>query len=119
MRFLGGELRQLLQPFLQLQRELLIAFLAHWLHVKFHKLILQCELDVAGRTGEAVYTPSFVESRYHIPLNHMAAVVADISKELIVMCLTVSQTLFLIMPVSQEWLLTFGTNKVLNVPLFP
>lgn len=27
--------------------------------------LLQGELDVAGGTGEAVYTPSFVESRYH------------------------------------------------------
>lgn len=62
MRFPGGQLRQLFQTFLQLQREFFIAFLAHWLHVKLHKLVLQCELDVAGGAGEAVHTPSLVES---------------------------------------------------------
>lgn len=31
--------RQLFQPLLQLQGELLVALLTHWLHVKLHKLI--------------------------------------------------------------------------------
>lgn len=39
MDFLGCQLRQLLQTFLQLQREFLIALLAHRLHVKLHKFI--------------------------------------------------------------------------------
>ena len=32
-----------------------------------------------------------------------------------VVCLTVSQTLFLIMPGTEEWLLTLGTHKMLNI----
>lgn len=62
MRFPGSQFRQLLQTLLQLQGEFLVAFLAHRLHVKLHKLVLQCELDVAGGAGEAVHTPSLVES---------------------------------------------------------
>lgn len=49
----------------------------------------------------------------------MAAVVADISKELVVVSLAVSQSFFLIVAVPQKWLLTFGTNKMLNMPLLP
>lgn len=47
----------------------------------------------------------------------MAAVVANISKELVIVSFTVSQSFFLIVAVPQEWLLTFGTNKMLNMPL--
>lgn len=39
LRPAGSQLRQLLQPFLQLQRELLVAPLTHGLHVKLHKLV--------------------------------------------------------------------------------
>lgn len=35
----GHGFRQLLQSLLQLQRELLVALLTHWLHVKLHKLV--------------------------------------------------------------------------------
>lgn len=35
----GGQLRQLLQPLLQFQRELLVASLTHRLHVELHKLV--------------------------------------------------------------------------------
>lgn len=44
--------------------------------------------------------------------------VTDITKELIVVSLTVSKTFPLIMAVSQERLLTFSTDKMLHVPLF-
>lgn len=62
MDLLGCQLRQLLQTFLQLQREFLIALLAHRLHVKLDKFILQCEPDVAGGAGEAIHTPGLVKS---------------------------------------------------------
>lgn len=39
LRPAGSQLRQLLQPFLQLQRELLVAPLTHGLHVELHKLV--------------------------------------------------------------------------------
>lgn len=47
----------------------------------------------------------------------MAAVVADVAKELVIMSFTISQSFFLVVSVPQEWLLTFGTNKMLNMPL--
>lgn len=39
VRLAGGQLGQLLQPLLQLQRELLVTLLTHGLHVKLHKLV--------------------------------------------------------------------------------
>lgn len=47
----------------------------------------------------------------------MAAAVTDVSKELVVVSLAVSQAFFLIVAVPQKRLFTFGTNKMLNVPL--
>lgn len=52
--------RQLLQSLLQLQREFLVALLAHWLHVKLHKLVPVEERVTATVTGCKldVITPS-------------------------------------------------------------
>lgn len=109
--------RQLLQPLLQLQRELLVAFLTHWLHVKLHKLVLEGELGVAGRAGETVDTPSLVEGRHHISFDNTIAVVANISKQLVIVCFTVGQALAFVVTVSQEGFLTLGTHKMLHMPL--
>lgn len=43
-----GQFRQLLQPLLQLQRELLIASLTHRLHVELHKLVPAEEVQQSG-----------------------------------------------------------------------
>lgn len=110
-------LGKLLQSLLQLQGKLLIALLAHRLHIELHKLVFQCELGVAGGTGEAVDAPSLVQSRHDIAFNHTVAVVADISKKLVVVSLAVRQTFPLIMAMTQERLLTLGTHKMFNMPL--
>jgi hypothetical protein len=39
---------------------------------------------------------------------------AQVSKQLVVMCLTVSQALLLVVAVTQEWLLTLGAHKMLH-----
>lgn len=109
--------RQLLQPLLQLQREFLIALLTHWLHVKLHKLVLEGELGVASRAGKTVDTPSLVEGRHHISLDNTIAVVANISKQLVVVCFTVGQALALVVTVSKEGFLTLSAHKMLHMPL--
>lgn len=109
--------RQLLQPLLQLQREFLVALLAHWLHVKLHKLVLEGELGVAGRACKTVDTPSLVEGRHHISFDNTIAVVANISKQLVIVCFTVGQALALVVTVSQERFLTLSTHKMLHMPL--
>lgn len=43
--------------------------------------------------------------------------VTNVTKELVVVGLAVSQTFPLIMTVSQEWFLAFSTDKMLNMPL--
>lgn len=46
--------------------------------------------------------------------NHLIANKAQISKELMIMILTISQTTFLVMTMTEERFLTFGTNKMLQ-----
>ncbi len=43
-------LRQLLKSLLQLQRKLLVTFLTHRLHVKFHKLVPKTQIKFAFRS---------------------------------------------------------------------
>ena len=42
---------------------------------------------------------------------------AEVSKELVVVGLAVSQSLALVVPIAQERLLTLGTHKVLHMPV--
>lgn len=110
-------LSQLLEPFLQLQRKLFITLFTNRLHVKLNKLVLQSEFCVAGGARETADTPSLVESRHHIAFNHTVAVIAHIAEELVIMSLTVSQSLPLVMAMTKERLLTLGTHKMLYMPL--
>lgn len=115
--FASQSFRQLLESFLQFQGKLFITLFTNRLHVKLHKLVLESELCVAGGAGETTDTPGFVQSRHHITFDHSVAVIAHITKQLVIMSLTVGQPLPLIMAMSQEWLLTFSTHKMLNMPL--
>lgn len=115
---MAHSLRQLLKSLLQLQRKLLVTFLTHRLHVKFHKLVLEGELGVTGRAREAIHTPSLIQSRHHISFDHTVAMITNITKELVVVSLAVSKSFSLVMTVSQERLLALGTDKMLNMPLF-
>lgn len=53
-----------------------------------------------------------------ITSNDLIAYEAQIAKQLMVMCFTVSQSTLLIMAMAQKWLLTLGAHKVLDVPVF-
>ena len=51
-------------------------------------------------------------------LDDPIAVVAELTKQLMVVVLTICQPILLIMSVTQEGFLTAGTGKVLHVPVF-
>lgn len=64
-----------------------------------------------------VDTPGLVQCSEHISTNDIVADVAQVTKQLMVVGLTVGKAFFLVVPVAKEWLLTFGTDKVLYVPV--
>lgn len=65
-----------------------------------------------------IHTPGFVQGSKDISGNYLITNKAKIPKQLMVMSFAVSLSLFLIMPMSQEWFFTFGANKMFNVPIF-
>merc|ERR1712223_1740440 len=94
-----------------------IAFLADWFQVNFVKLGLDGHFLVTGRTSKVIDAPCFVECCEHIPLNDLVANITKISKELMVMSLTISQSFAFIMSIAQEWLLAFGTDEMFHTPM--
>jgi len=63
--------------------------------------------------------PSLVEGGKNITLNNLIAHVAQVSKELVVVSLTVSEPFSFVVTISQEGFLTFCTNKMLHTPMLP
>lgn len=107
----------LFQPQPQFARIPVITFLADWFEVDLVELGFDGHLLVAGGAGEVVDTPSFIESREDIALDDLVANVAKVAEELVVVGLTVSQTLSLVMSIAKEGFLTLGTNEVLDMPM--
>lgn len=64
-------------------------------------------------------TPSLVEGRHHITIDNSITYEAQVSKQLVVVGLTVCQSLALIVAVPHERFLTLGTHKMLHMPMFP
>jgi hypothetical protein len=62
-------------------------------------------------------TPGLVEGCEHIALYYLIAYETQIAEQLVVMGLTISQTLLLVVSVSQKWFFTFGADEVLDVPV--
>ena len=62
--------------------------------------------------------PSLVKSREDVTLDDLVAHVAEVAKELVVVSLTVGKALPFVVTIAEERLLTFGTNEMLNVPMF-
>lgn len=96
----------------------LVAALTHWLQVDLHKLILESQLGVACGTDKAVDTPGLIQCRRNLSLNDAVAVETNVSKELVVVGLTVRQPPAFIMLMAEKRFLTFNTHKMLNMPLF-
>ena len=51
-------------------------------------------------------------------MDDLVAHVAEVAKELVVVSLTVGKALPFVVTIAEERLLTFGTNEMLNVPMF-
>ena len=81
------------------------------------ELALECKLDITAHALEVIHAIAFVESSDHISCDILVADEAYISKQLIEVSFTVSHTVLLIMPVSIKRLLTFGTAKMIHMPL--
>jgi len=96
----------------------IIALLTNRLQIYFIELGLDRHLLVAGGAGEVVDAPGLVEGGEHVALDHLVADVAQVSKQLMIVSLTVGQTFPLIMPVAKEGFLALGADKVFHTPVF-
>lgn len=101
-----------------LGREFVVALLARGLQVQLVEFGLLVELLVAHRTGKVMHAPGLVQSGEYISPNDLVAHEAQVPEQLMIVGLAVRQALLLVMPMSQEWLLTAGTHKVLHMPMF-
>jgi len=95
-----------------------IALLTHRFEIHLIELSLDCHFLVTGTAGEMVDTPGLVQGSENITLNHLVTDVAEITKQLMVVSLTVGKSFPLIVSVPQERFLTLGTNKVFHMPVF-
>jgi len=95
-----------------------VALLAHWLEVHLIELGLDGHLLVTRRTGEVVDTPSLIEGGEYISLDYLVADLAEVPKQLVVVGLTVGEAFPLVVPISQERLLTLCADKVFHMPMF-
>lgn len=107
-----------LQPFLQLTRKLIITKLTNWFQVKLEKLSLLTHFSIAYRTTKMVHMPRLVKCMKHISRDDTVTGETNVSKQLMIVNLTVSQSLLLVMSSTKEWLLTLGTHKMLYMPCF-
>ena len=95
-----------------------VTLLADRLQIYFVKLCLDSHLLVAGGAGEVVDAPGLVEGSEDVALDDLVAHVAQVAEQLMIVSLTVSQTLPLVMTVAKEWFLTLGAHEVLHAPVF-
>jgi hypothetical protein len=107
-----------LEPLLQLRRKLVKASLATGFEVDIIKLGLLIHFGVTKGTCKVIDTPCFVESSEHISSNDSIAHEAEISKEFMIVSLTVSEALLLIVSMTKERFLTLCTHKVFDMPVF-
>ena len=73
----------------QFSRISIVAFFADRFQINFVEFRVDGHFLVAGRAGEVVDTPGFVEGREDIPLNDLVANVAKVTKKLMVMSFAV------------------------------
>lgn len=97
--------------------ELLVTASAGRAFVIFVEFTSGTQRCITHGAGKVVYTPCFVQCRENITSNDLVAHIAQVSKQLMVMLLAVGKALLLVMAMTMEWLLTFGTYEVLNMPM--
>lgn len=64
-----------------------------------------------------VHAPGFVQGREHVALNHLVANETQVPEQLVVMRFAVSQSLLLVVTMTQERLFALRTHKVLHMPV--
>jgi len=106
-----------LQPQSQVARVPVVALFANWFEVDLVELCLDCHLLVAGGAGEVVHAPRLVQGREHVSLDDVVANMAEVSEQLVVVCLAISQSFPLVVAISQERLLAFGADEVFHAPM--
>ena len=94
-----------------------VTFLTDRLQVHLVELALHRHLLVAGGAGEVVDAPGLVEGGEDVALNDLVTDVAQVAEELVVVSLTVGQTLPLVVSVPKERFLALGADKVLDTPV--
>lgn len=72
---------------------------------------------VANDARKVMWAPGLPQRCYHISDGNLVTHKAQVSKELVVMCLAVGESPLLIMATSKEGLLTPTAHKVLDVPV--
>ena len=107
-----------LQTESQISWILVVTFLANRLQIYFVKFSFDRHLLVAGGAGKVVDTPGFIEGSEHIALYHLITHITQVTKQLVIVSLTVGKTLPLVVTVTKEWFLALGTHKMLDMPMF-
>lgn len=107
-----------LQTLLQLRWESVEAAFATWLQINVVEFGLLMQFRVTEGTSKVINTPCFVKCCEDISPNDLIANEAQVTKQLMVMCFTISQSLLLVMPLSQERFFTLRTYKVFHMPVF-
>jgi len=80
------------------------------------KFAPEIQRNTASNAGEMLNTPTLMKCIHHISNNSFVAFKAYITKQLIIMSLTVCQALPFIITMTIKWLFTFGAHKMLNMP---
>lgn len=81
------------------------------------KFALEGQFGVTSPTSEVLYAIAFIQCCDNIAGYSPVAYKADIAKQLIEMCLTVRQSIFLVMSVPIEGLLALCTAEMIDMPL--
>jgi len=96
-----------------------IALLADRLEVDLVELCLDCHLLVARGASKVVDAPSLIEGGEYVSLDNLVAHLAQVPKQLVVVSLAVGKAFPLVVPITEEWLLALGADKVFNMPMLP
>ena len=94
-----------------------VTLLAHGLQINFVELALDGHLLVAGGAGEVVDAPGLVEGGEDVALDDLVADVAEVAEELVVVSLTVGESLVFIKLPPSKWLSTLFAHEAVRMPL--
>lgn len=109
----------LLQPLLQLDGKVVVAFLAHRLQIKLVELGFLRHFGVTNGAGKVVDTPRFIQSRENVARDNRITDETHVPEQLMIVRFAVGKSLLLVVSGAEEGLFAFGADKVLDMPLLP